>query len=106
MKQYLVKWEIDVFDAENPHHAAQIAHEIMKDPQSSANVFDVRDVHNNTEHEIDLDKPFPNVVALLEAIKEYLNAQPKRAYFGMISPSPNLEKNLRDAIENIEKLIK
>jgi hypothetical protein len=53
MKRYLVVWEIDVFDVENPREAAKQAMEIQHDPTSVATVFDVFDEDGNKTH-IDL----------------------------------------------------
>lgn len=40
MKLYYVKWDIEL-DAENPQKAAEKALEIMRDPDSTATVFEV-----------------------------------------------------------------
>lgn len=40
MKEYQVKWEIDL-DANSPRDAARRAKEIQRSPNSIANVFDV-----------------------------------------------------------------
>lgn len=48
MPQYLVTWEIDILDADNPREAAQKAWEHMRREDSTANVFDVTDPQGDT----------------------------------------------------------
>ena len=57
MKDYRVKWEIDLF-ADSPEQAAKLALEIQRDPKSSALVFDVSPCETpDLVFEIDLEVP-------------------------------------------------
>jgi len=53
MPEYLVTWKIDI-EASNPKEAAKQALEIMRDPESTATVFEVEDKKKKTLHIIDL----------------------------------------------------
>lgn len=48
MPSYLVTWEIDI-DAETAHDAARQAHEIVRRPDTSANVYKVIEHDGNGE---------------------------------------------------------
>jgi hypothetical protein len=47
MTSYRVQWEIDV-DADTPEDAARQAFEMMRDPESIATVFSVRDAQGKS----------------------------------------------------------
>jgi len=53
MPEYRVEWVIEV-DADTPEDAARRALEMMQDPQSTANVFNVMD-KDGIQVEIDLE---------------------------------------------------
>jgi hypothetical protein len=55
--EYTVRWVAEV-DALSPLQAAQLAQEIIRDPLTTATVFDVTDSNDNTQV-IDLGKPAP-----------------------------------------------
>lgn len=55
MNRYLIRWEIDL-DGESPLSAAREALEIMRDPASTATIFDVIDTVTGEKHEVDLYK--------------------------------------------------
>lgn len=56
--EYRVTWRIDV-DADTPEAAARLAREIMRDPQSTATVFDVTPLFDLTSR-----RPLTTVVDL------------------------------------------
>lgn len=45
MESYLLKWEINI-EAETPQEAVKEALEIQRDPDSTALVFEVKDLRN------------------------------------------------------------
>lgn len=53
MKQYVVSWMIDTW-AENPKEAAKQVLEIMRNPESIAQVFEVIETGTGTTEIIDL----------------------------------------------------
>jgi len=59
MRDYLVRWEIDVFDAESPEDAARMALESIKDLTNETHVFEVTatngDGNVKTTYTVDLD---------------------------------------------------
>lgn len=55
MAKFTVRWEIEMWDATDARDAAKQALEIMRDPDSTATVFDVIDEHGN-EEQVDLQK--------------------------------------------------
>ena len=62
MTDYLVKWEIDVFDAESPREAAEKALATVRNPYAHVGVFSVheRPAHQDPRPEcirIDLTPP-------------------------------------------------
>ena len=54
MTDYRVTWEIDV-DAENPWEAAKKAREMQQDPESTALVFDVRQIVRKPDPPVSVD---------------------------------------------------
>lgn len=47
MTEYRIFWTIEL-DADSPHHAAHLAHQIMLDPESLATYFVVVDPDGNS----------------------------------------------------------
>ncbi|SPL65385.1 hypothetical protein [Ochrobactrum soli] len=59
MPSYLVTWEIDI-DAETAHDAARQAHEIVRRPDTSANVYKVIEHDSSSETvTVDLEEDAP-----------------------------------------------
>ncbi len=63
MKQYFVTWDIDI-TAESHEDAARKAAEIQRDPDSTALVFTVRDVSDDSVVQVDLLEEDANEVIL------------------------------------------
>ena len=76
MKTYHVSWEIEV-EATNPRAAALRAQIIQRDPESTANVFTVKEFESKEEAvEIDLDAHTKRILAdseIVLAIQELLD---------------------------------
>ena len=63
MNEYTINWTIEV-DANSPEEAANQALEIMRDPDSTATVFEVIEIGGNTVKMIDaagLSRPVPEL---------------------------------------------
>jgi len=63
MNEYTINWTIEVY-ADSPQAAAEQALEIMRDPASTATVFEVIEIGGNTVKMIDaagLSKPVPEL---------------------------------------------
>lgn len=56
MAKYLVQWEIDIEDVDNPIEAALNAFKHMQREGTSANVFTVKDKETNVITKVDLDE--------------------------------------------------
>lgn len=56
MPSYTVTWEICIEYVDSPREAAEIALEIQRSPESTAQAFSVKDIHTGETHEIDLWK--------------------------------------------------
>jgi hypothetical protein len=56
MPDYLVEWDIDIFDVSTPHDAAEKALRIQRNPNSIATVFRVTNTETSEQTIIDLGK--------------------------------------------------
>jgi len=56
MPDYLVEWDIDIFDVPTPHGAAEEALRIHRNPQSIATVFSVTNTETGVRTVVDLSK--------------------------------------------------
>lgn len=55
-KGFLVTWEIDVEDAESFREAAERALDIMRDPESIATYFTVKEIDSDQSVDVDLSE--------------------------------------------------
>ena len=55
MPEFYVTWGIDIYEVDSPHEAAQKALDIMRDPQSAATIFHVRNTSTGEETVVDLE---------------------------------------------------
>lgn len=55
MPSFYVSWDIDIYEVDSPRVAAQKALDIMRDPQSTATVFHVRNTSTGEETVVDLE---------------------------------------------------
>jgi hypothetical protein len=67
MPRYLVTWSIDIFEAADERLAAADALRIMRDSDSTALVFSVREYRSGVEVTVDLDAPAPSAVDELDS---------------------------------------
>jgi hypothetical protein len=57
MTDYLVEWDIDIFDVPTPQDAAEKALRIQRNPDSIATVFRVTDTTTSVQTVVDLSEP-------------------------------------------------
>lgn len=55
MPSFYVTWDIDIYEVDSPHEAAQDAFDLLRDPNSIATVFRVRNTSTGEETVVDLE---------------------------------------------------